>query len=98
MHIPNEARPATEAQHVAVLVVLDRLDAKAERNRWAISVRDDIGSVRAGVVELIERLEASNWRLANLLALIPEGRPERAQIEQDMAENRTVLANVRNAS
>lgn len=40
---------------VDVLAVLDRLDAKAERARWAYSVRDDIAEVRAAMAELIEQ-------------------------------------------
>lgn len=41
---------------------------------------------------LIERLRASSWRLENLLAMMPAGRPERADIERDLAENRAALA------
>jgi hypothetical protein len=46
----------------------------------------------AAAPDLAERVAASNWRLSNLLALIPLDRPERAQIEQDMEANRAALA------
>src|SRR5690606_7596279 len=75
----------------AVLAVMDRLCMLAtDKGAGGHEARE----ARAAVAELIERLEASNWRLANVLALIPADRPERAQIEQEMADNRAALARV----
>lgn len=67
-------------------------DAPRLTRKQAGKVADELAKASAAVAELIERLEASNWRLAELLALIPTGRPERAQIEHDMADNRAAIA------
>ena len=80
------------SQKIDVLSVLDSLIEYHDTSD-SLKGRNCIAA-RAAVAELIERLEVSNFRLANLLVLIPAGRPERAQIEQDMAENRAALARV----
>lgn len=96
------------ADKVGVLAVLTAIAERASTYRW--NERGGVDSANllwlderdknavAAVAEVIERLQASDWRLSNLLALIPEGRPERTQIEQDMADNRAALARVGGAS
>ena len=59
---------------------------------WALA---QVGAV---VAELIERLSASSWRMANLLALLPEARPERVIIERDIADNHAALARIGGAA
>ena len=59
---------------------------------WALA------QVDSATAELIERLRASNWRLENLLAMMPTDRPERDDIERDLEENRAALAGIGGAA
>ena len=63
---------------------------------WATA--EELSSTRTAVAELVERLRASNWRLENLLAMMPAGRPERADIERDLTDNRAALDRVGGAA
>lgn len=85
------------ARFRAEVVAADKRIAETTGSLQSVYVEGRARSQAAhdAVAVLIERLEASDWRLSNLLVFIPAGRPERAQIEQDMADNRAALDRAR---
>ena len=91
----RECEPAPVECGPPIVVALTPLlikDIKAgDWDDWSEGPSQDDLQLIGAAPEVVEALQASDRRLANLLAQLPADRPERAQIEQQLDENRAAL-------